>query len=237
MASQTPELKPDGFVDRGQQVTRLEAFVDAAFAFSVTMLVISFDAIPSNAEELIAAFKAIPSFAASFAMVVMFWYAHNVWSKRYGLDDGVSIWLSLMLVFLVLVYVFPLRIVFASGFNWMSGGWLPSEFRIEELDDLRLMFVTYACSFISLCGVLALLYRRAGQLADRIELSPRERQLTQIDQLRYWLMACVGVLSLITALMISERWPQWLMGAPGMIYFLLSFDGPIAIRLARKRSN
>jgi len=234
MASPTPKANRDGFTERGHQVTRLEAFVDAAFAFAVTMLVISFDAIPSNAEELITAFKAIPAFAASFAMVVMFWYAHNVWSRRYGLDDGVSIWLSLLLVFLVLVYVFPLRLVFASGFAWISNQWLPSIYQIETLDDLRLMFITYACSFISLCSVIALLYRRAGSLAERIELSSRERQLTRIDELRFWLMALVGVLSLIVAMRMDHSWPQWLLGAPGLTYFLLAFDGPIAIRLARK---
>lgn len=234
MASPTPKYKADEFTDRGQQVTRLEAFVDAAFAFAVTLLVISFDDIPSNAEELIAAFKAIPSFAASFAMVASFWYSHNVWSRRYGLDDGVSILLSLLLVFLVLVYVFPLRLMFASFFAWISSDWLPSNYQIQTVGDLRLMFVTYACSFISLCSVLALLYRRAGRLADRIELSARERYLTRINQLRFWLMACVGVLSLIIALSITQAWPLWLYGAPGLIYFLVQLVGPLAKKLASK---
>ena len=31
---------------RGEQVTRLETFVDAAFAFAMTLLVVSFDAMP-----------------------------------------------------------------------------------------------------------------------------------------------------------------------------------------------
>ena len=36
--SDLPSLRrmPDGFLERGEQVTRLEAFVDAAFAFAVT---------------------------------------------------------------------------------------------------------------------------------------------------------------------------------------------------------
>ncbi len=235
MASPTAEPKATGFAERGQQVTRLEAFVDAAFAFAVTLLVISFDAIPSNAEELINAFKAIPAFAASFAMVAMFWYAHNVWSRRYGLDDGPSIFLSLLLVFLVLVYVFPLRLVFAGGFAWISGGWLPSDYQISGIGDLQLMFITYACSFISLCSVLALLYRRAGRCAERIGLSANERYLTRVDELMYWLMASVGVISLITALYIKPTWPQWLFGAPGLVYFLLGLDRPLAVRLARGR--
>jgi uncharacterized membrane protein len=42
-------------IDRGEKVTRLEAFVDAAFAFSVTLLVISGDKIPTSVDELIQA--------------------------------------------------------------------------------------------------------------------------------------------------------------------------------------
>ncbi len=38
-----------GFRMRGLDMTRIEVFVDAAFAFAVTMLVISFDAIPTSA--------------------------------------------------------------------------------------------------------------------------------------------------------------------------------------------
>ena len=220
------------FTERGHQVTRLEAFVDAAFAFAVTLLVISFDAIPSNAAELIAAFKAIPAFAASFAMVAMFWYAHNLWSRRYGLDDGVSIWLSLLLIFLVLVYVFPLRLVFASALAYLTDGWLPSAYEIQSLDDLRLMFITYACSFISLCGVLALLYSRAGRLQTQPPLSGKERYLTKVDEWRYWLSAIIGILSLVTALVVREAWPQWLYGAPGMVYFALSAQGFLAHKLA-----
>ena len=97
----------DGFRERGQQVTRLEAFVDAAYAFSVTLLVISLDAIPDSIPALIEALKGIPAFAASFAQIAFFWYSHASWSRRYGMNDGAGVWLSLLLVFLVLVFCTP----------------------------------------------------------------------------------------------------------------------------------
>src|SRR5690606_32797830 len=90
--------------DRGREVTRIEAFVDAAFAFAVTLLVISFDAIPDSAEALVEALKGVPAFAASFALLAMLWWTHADWSRRFGLDDGRSVLLSLLMVFLVLVY-------------------------------------------------------------------------------------------------------------------------------------
>ena len=62
----------NGFRLRGTQMSRLETFADAAFAFAVTLLVISFDQIPTTYEELIGALKSVPAFAASFTIIVMF---------------------------------------------------------------------------------------------------------------------------------------------------------------------
>ena len=56
----TAPLKAIG-VERGDKVTRLEAFVDASFAFALTLLVISGDSIPGSIEELVDALKQIQS--------------------------------------------------------------------------------------------------------------------------------------------------------------------------------
>ncbi|HEX9281212.1 MAG TPA: hypothetical protein VF878_01925, partial [Candidatus Udaeobacter sp.] len=47
----------DGFRLRGMQMTRLETFIDAAFAFAISMLVIAAQQIPDNIQTLLAAFK------------------------------------------------------------------------------------------------------------------------------------------------------------------------------------
>ena len=88
--------RPDGFLERGGTVTRLEAFVDAAFAFSVTLLVISLDTIPESIPAMLEALRGIPAFAASFAQIALFWAAHVTWSRRFGLDDswGAGCWCS-----------------------------------------------------------------------------------------------------------------------------------------------
>ena len=60
------ELPVNGGVrQRGEQVTRLETFVDAAFAFAVTLLVVSFDAMPSSFAELYDALRRLPAFLAA----------------------------------------------------------------------------------------------------------------------------------------------------------------------------
>ncbi len=42
----------DGFRERGMQVTRTETFVDAAFAFAVTLLIVNLEKFPESSAEL-----------------------------------------------------------------------------------------------------------------------------------------------------------------------------------------
>jgi len=73
----------NGFRQRGVEMSRLETFTDAAFAFAVTLLVIGGgDSIPMSFEEMVRAIKQVPAFAASFANIMLFWYAHHIWSRR-----------------------------------------------------------------------------------------------------------------------------------------------------------
>ena len=53
-----------GFRLRGIAMTRLETFIDAAFAFAITMLVIATQQIPDDIETLLAAFKKCARFCS-----------------------------------------------------------------------------------------------------------------------------------------------------------------------------
>jgi hypothetical protein len=59
-----------GFRLRGLASTRLENFVDASFAFALTMLVISVNDIPHSMDALLLALRGIPAYAASFALLL-----------------------------------------------------------------------------------------------------------------------------------------------------------------------
>src|SRR6266704_574815 len=98
-----PRLR--GFRLRGIAMTRLETFIDAAFAFAISMLVIAAQQIPDNIQTLLAAFKNVPAFVASIVVLGIFWRGHWLWSRRYGLEDGVSIFVSWALLVTVLIYI------------------------------------------------------------------------------------------------------------------------------------
>ena len=232
MGTPAPTTLPDGFQERGASVTRLEAFVDAAFAFAVTMLVISLDAIPDSIAGMLQALKGVPAFAASFAQIMLFWSAHALWSRRFGVDDGGSTRLSLVLVFLVLVYVYPLKILFGSFFAWISGGWLPQVAQIRTLDDLQGMFTMYGLAFGSMSLLMAALNRHALHGVVTPALSQYERERTRGEIVRWLFSALVAAGSIGFAMLLSADGPNWLFGMPGMFYALLGFTGPVVDRFA-----
>jgi uncharacterized membrane protein len=232
--NQTVKLRPDGFRERGGEVTRIEAFVDAAFAFAMSMLVISVGAIPDSIPKLLEALKGTPAFAACFAQLAIFWYAHMTWSRRYGLDDRGSILLSLVLVFLVMVYIYPLKYMYASLFGWITSGWLTMGVSVRTLSDLRTMFIVYAVVFGTMSIVLSLLYLRAWRQRDALNLSLDERVGTIEHIAAGWVSAGVATASILIACSLREDWPQWMAGAPGMAYSLMFLNGPIPGWIGRR---
>lgn len=234
MPSRQLPTMADGFRERGGEVTRIEAFVDAAFAFAVTLLVISIDAIPGSRDELILALKGIPAFAVSFAMIALFWHGHARYTRRYGLDDMASVLMSLVLVFLVLVFVYPLKVMFASFFHLATAGFLPANFAIRSGEDWVLVFVVFGMAFASMGTMLALLTRHAWKLRETLELDVEERIATRCYELSWWLIPAVSMLSIGLALLaLACRDIPWLLSLPGPVYMLLAGQGPLISRYGR----
>ncbi len=213
----------DGFRLRGSAMTRLEAFSDAAFAFAMTMLVISVGNIPGSYHELLHALKGIPTFAASFASIMAFWMAHRTWSQRYGLEDAVSTLLSLSLVFIVLVYLYPLKIAFSVFFTWISGGWLPTDFAILASSDIIGVFIIYGLGLAALSACLVLLYLHALRLTPVLLLDERERIKTTAVIAVWTVMTLTGGTSAIFA------WatPLHISVYAGFVYFSLAVTMPV----------
>jgi len=230
-----PEGLPEdrtGFRLRGLEVTRLDTFIDAAFAFALTLLVISFDVLPGNIDELLTALKGAPGFAASFAQIMMFWIAHRKWSRRFGLEDMRAVLISLVFIFLIMVFVYPLRIMFGGMFSWISNGWLTASFVIGSFYDLRILFIIYGLGFMVMSGLVALLNYHAYRQAYRIRLSPEEKFMTR-GQCGAWLilMSC-GAISALLAGILPDRMVMY----AAFVYTFLPIIMPVyGTRRAKQR--
>ncbi|RZA34229.1 MAG: DUF1211 domain-containing protein [Lysobacteraceae bacterium] len=210
----------------GERNSRLDAFVDAAFAFAVTLLVISADRIPDSVVTLLLALKTVPAFAASFTMVAVFWYAHVRWSRRYPLETVPAVLLSLLLVFLVLIYVYPLRLLFGTFFAWITNGWLPVPLRdFSYRDDVVLMFVTYGIAFASMSACMAGLYAHAWGRRRFLQLASADAADAAGEVASYLFFVIAGLGSALIAWALPDRPRAWQLAIPGFLYFLLAFTG------------
>lgn len=215
----------EGFRLRGEQVTRLETFVDAAFAFAVTLLVVSFQSMPHTFAELYDALRRLPAFLAGFAILALFWNAHDRFSRRTGLEDARAKALGLLLVAATLFYVYPLRMVMSAGMHFVSGGWAPSELAVRSLWEFQLIFVIYGVGFATLGGILAALNGHALQCAEALRLDGAERAVLRGEVRTHLVLVACALLSIALALLLApdSRWTQSL---PGFAYALLGVALP-----------
>lgn len=70
---------------------RLDGFIDAVFAFAVSVLAIAGAEIPHSLHDLMVALSRIPAFACSFATLMLFWHRHVQWRDRFRTHDAASI--------------------------------------------------------------------------------------------------------------------------------------------------
>ena len=216
---------------RGLSPSRLDTITDSAFAFALTLLVISVGRLPANYGELLAALKDVPAFLAGFVAILAIWNGHRGWSRRYGLEDRTSLTLTLALVFLMLVYVYPLRMVASTFFAWVSGGRLPGGFQLAGVDELAGLFVLYGLGFAVLAALLALLHWHALSLADELGLDALERLRTRQSVLSWSVLAATGAASALWALLLPATWGVW----AGFIYTQLAVTMPwLALRAERQ---
>ncbi|MEZ6038029.1 MAG: TMEM175 family protein [Planctomycetota bacterium] len=183
---------------RSVGVTRLEGLSDGVFAIVLALLFLRAEP-PTNFGGLMAAMKSLLPFAATFAIVVYIWFEQWLFSRRYDLRDGWTMFLQLLLLFLLLVYAYPLKFLFTMLTVAFFGpiGDLTLRSMTAAMDQWggAALFVVYGIGYGSLFGVLALLYARAAALADALELDPAERLLTRGGVTQCLLQVGVALLS------------------------------------------
>lgn len=232
MQDHQPPATSGVFTLRGLEMTRLETFTDAAFAFALSLMMISLDP-PTSAAGLTSALRGVPAFLVSGSQLMLFWWAHHQWSRRYGLDDGPTVILSCLLVFTVLIYVVPLNFMFGVFFVWVGAATgLPigsPDIEFAGPDEISTMFAVYGMGFMAMAAALVLLQVHAWRCRERLRLSPAEIFETRADAVIWAILAGTGGLSTVLALVLP---PEWI-GLPGMAYMLL----PVVIPLYARRMN
>lgn len=182
----------------GDSTARVDAFSDAAFAFAVSLLVIGGARAPEDIDTLIAALGDIPAFAFGFAVMVMFWLGHVRWRRlRGGGGNWLATLLTLVLIFLTLVYVQPLRAMAAATGLWFTGQ--GAGFR-GNLSDL---FAVYGTGFAAMSLTMAILYWEALRQPG---LGVEQRAEARGECGIWLILAATGLVSILVSLTPFGQW-------------------------------
>ncbi len=211
-------------------LSRLEVLVDAAFAFAMTMLVIAVEDVPRSYDELIVALKGVPAFAASFALIMLVWWSHRRWSERYLLHDAPTTVLTLLLIFVVMVFVYPLKIVALAFFYYLSGGWLQSPGLSIELHEMVSLFVIYGSGFAVTAACLGALYARSLKYADVLQLSVEAKRDARAEIAGWAVMGTTAIVSVLWALLL----PAEIAVFAGFVYVTLCISMPLCSWYVRR---
>ena len=198
-------------MQENRDITRLQGFSDAVFALSATLLVVNLE-VPDSYEALLDAVAGFPAFALGFAAIISLWYNHRVFFNHYPLRDNRTVLLNSVLLFIILVYVYPLKLltqITAERFLGVAPRIL-LDFDLAETQGLYLIFGVAA---LGVFGVFALLHAQAWHLREELQLDAPARQHLRQEILSYMLLLVISLASLgASALGLGLAWglPIWL---------------------------
>ena len=211
---------------RGLDQTRIETFSDAVFAVAFALVVLS-SAVPETFDELRKSISDIlPSFIC-IVLIVVIWYQHYVFFLRYGLQSTKTVTVNTFLLFMLLVYVYPLKflarflvelysgLIFGRPDNFMNsfGGEMNSE-------NMTLLMTAYGAGATLIFMTMAWLYRHAYKKREDLDLSEYETFATQVSLWQNLLMSSIPFLSTVVAFLHPFGHGALNFGIAGFIYML-----------------
>jgi uncharacterized membrane protein len=225
---------------RGKEIARIEGLSDGVFAFAVTLLIVSLE-VPKTFVELMNVMRGFVAFAISFFLLILVWFHQYKFFRKYGLQDNVTVWLNVLLLFLVLFFVYPLKFLFTLATAPFVG--LPTNVtlpdgRVEraiEASQTPALMTIYGLGFAAVFAIFTLLNYHAYRKRQELELTATEQFDTRTAIHEAMISGGVALLSIL----IAHAVPPKAAGLAGFSYFLigpaLGIHGTLRGRHRRKR--
>ncbi len=214
--AQSPGWGDPQFRWRGGDVSRVEGLSDTAFGVAMALLVVSTD-VPESYAQLQETLADAPAFLICFIFLIMPWYAHYKFFRRFGLQDLWTIMLNTLLLFGVLLYVYPLKFLATFLFDLWLGRLSRADIEAKMAGSDGLMII-YGAGVVGIFGLLFLLNLHGYRRRRDFELNEVETFLTRSEMSSHLIMVAVASTSIIMSLAgMSMTWC-------GMVYFRL---GPL----------
>jgi uncharacterized membrane protein len=204
----------DGFRLRGTAMSRIDGFSDVVFGFALTLIVVSLE-VPRTYDDLHKLLLGFVPFFICFVFLIMVWWAHFRFFRRYGLHDVRTILINSVLLFTVLFYVYPLKFLFTLLTAQFTQQLAQPMFSRPE--QQRELMTVYGAGFAAIYFCLAALYWNAWRQRVHLRLSPVETTLTLSYFWDDFVVACIGLICIIAAHIL----PANVAGNAGWCFFLI----------------
>lgn len=202
---------------RSPDVSRVENLSDIVFALVLTLA--AANSVPTSFSDLANLWRDGISMAACFALLLTIWHTHHVFFRRYDLQDGWTVFLNAILLFLILVFIYPLKFMADFVVTLFTRGFA-TEAEIQQVitvDQVAHLYLVFGVFYIAVQAVFGLLYIHALKHGDRIGLDLKERAWT-----RYEIEVAAGT-AILTMLVIVSAYilPRPFGPMAGMAFFMI----------------
>ncbi len=212
LTSEDEEMQ--GIRVRGLEVTRLEGLTDAMLGFAITLLIVSLEP-PTEFNQLVNLVLGFPAFAITFLLMLFIWYWHYRFFRQYGLNSGKVMWVNGILLFLVLLFVYPLKFIATIVIDYVIlEGWfgfdMPTVLSIGR-EQYPVLHTLYATGFAAVMLCFAWLYKLALDAKGQLELTPYEVLSTRTHAVIYLIVAAVPLFT-VALVWLPTPWAPMIAG-------------------------
>lgn len=183
---------------RSENPTRLENFSDAVFAFSITLLMISLE-VPDSFTQILQLTDELIAFAVTIIPLFVIWQQHRLFFKRYGIDDNIILRWNTVLLFIVLIFIFPLKFLSLFLVRFYSSLFFGTENVFGSMifgDQVPLLMIYYGIGALGLVYVFSRFYKHALELKEVLNLNPYEIKYTKYYSRLFKHLCFVPILSI-----------------------------------------
>ena len=213
------------FTWRGGDVSRLEALTDAVFAIAITLLIVAHD-VPRDYEHFRSVMWGFCGFGVTFFALIAIWYNTFKFHRRFGMEDGYTIFLSTVLIFVVLFYIYPLKFMAQIIINMMIlKNSLGVEFDVGFVGkvDTSHLFIVYGIGAFFIWFILGLMYLHAYNKREILELDNNELLITTNSIVANFIVSFVAIISIILIIIKMEYLSGWIYFSISPLIFIAIF--------------
>lgn len=233
-------MREGDFRVRGKEISRIEGLSDAVFGFAITLLAISLE-VPKTSAEVLHALRGIGAFAVTFLILFNMWRMQYTFFRRYGLEDKKVVILTGVLLFVLLVFIYPLkfmmtvmseRVMDLAGFPDSALG----RATVLTKHDFPIILGAFGLGMAAVFGAFNAMYRHAYGLRDALQLDAVERFDT-LEQIRATAIVIGMGLGIGALYLLAVSIPSAAKAFENAGAAIVVVSGVATVRLRRTRSS